>query len=448
MIKAAIATLAISLIATVLAVNNGVQINQGQYSYLVYLMVDPGTDSTYACSGGIVSSRYVISAAHCSFGGFFQVIVNRVDVRGYRRSDLVNVSKVTRPSNFGKDGLFNYNDIAIYELATPIAELDQYVQYLDIGLNAPPVGSNIIIAGFGQLGGPTSTSKAHWGVTKVSPDSQCQFSSYRAEVSFCSVDPNVYACPGDSGTPIVVKPRTSSRYVQVGVNSFGYDGPCGSKRPDSVVGKIASMVQFIRDNTPLAPPNFVNINYNDLEFPTSSPPAPTTEIPCWTCPSGQVHWYDEGTGITTAPGGDRCACVPAPAGQNGCPAGWTKYNDNNMCYRLYTPVSTWTNAKQFCRNQGGFLASITTWKLNSWIDSFVPSNVAEFWIGGSRSSRTAAFKWDSKRDWQYKNFDTNQPASWGNYVSFVHQTGSFGNRGKWRSIGDEYLKPFLCERSA
>ncbi|KAL0480709.1 hypothetical protein AKO1_007003 [Acrasis kona] len=41
--------------------------------------------------------------------------------------------------------------------------------------------------------------------------------------------------------------------------------------------------------------------------PTS---APTTTRPpnCWTCPAGQTHWYD--AGLTTAPGGDRCACVP------------------------------------------------------------------------------------------------------------------------------------------
>ncbi|KAL0477760.1 trypsin PRSS [Acrasis kona] len=318
---ASIVTLLLLTVASVLAVKGGIEVQQGQYSYLVYIMVDPGTPSTYACSGGIVSKKYVISAGHCSFGGRFQVIINRSSVRGYRLTDLVDVVKVTRPNNFGKDGLFNYNDIAIWELAREVEEAPGLVQYLNIGLNPPPVDSRIIIAGFGQLAGPTGTPNAHWGVTKVSPDSQCRFNSYRPEVAFCSVDPNIYACPGDSGTPIVVKPRDSERYVQVGVNSFGYDGPCGFKQPDSVIGKISAMIDFIRANTQLAPPTFVQVNYNNLVFPdgTSPPATPTTTSApapgagydtrgCWTCPAGFIHWFQRG-GYTSAPGGDRCACV-------------------------------------------------------------------------------------------------------------------------------------------
>ncbi|KAL0485050.1 hypothetical protein AKO1_003743 [Acrasis kona] len=30
--------------------------------------------------------------------------------------------------------------------------------------------------------------------------------------------------------------------------------------------------------------------------------------PCWTCPSGFIHWYD--TVDQKAPGDDRCGCVP------------------------------------------------------------------------------------------------------------------------------------------
>ncbi|KAL0490808.1 hypothetical protein AKO1_009603 [Acrasis kona] len=500
-------------ITTAFAVKGGIQLEQGQFSYLVYIMVDPGTSTTYACSGGIISRRYVISAGHCSFGGRFQVIVNRVSVRGYRLTDLVDVVKVTRPNNFGQNNLFNYNDVAIWELAKDVPESPGFVQYLSIGLNPPPVDSRIIIAGFGQLAGPTNTPNAHWGVTHVSPDSQCRFSSYRPEVAFCSVDPEIYACPGDSGTPIVVKPRNSERYVQVGVNSFGYDGPCGTKQPDSVVGKVSSMIGFIRDNTPLAPPTFVQIDYNDLVFPETQPPAPTTTPApteydtrgCWTCPPNFTHWFRQG--LSEAPGGDKCACVPvaaaptttlppaptttsaptdydtrgcwtcppnyihwfqrlsespdgdrcscvpigtptttpAPTTPTGCKSGWTRHE--GYCYRLYTNSLTFNQANDFCRSQGATLASIVTWQMNSWVKGFVSDTVAEFWIGGSRAGQGSPFLWNDRRNWGYSNFASNPPA-WANYVSFMNNVPG-AEPGKWRAIGQDYLKPFLCHsRSA
>ncbi|KAL0486501.1 Snaclec subunit [Acrasis kona] len=179
-----------------------------------------------------------------------------------------------------------------------------------------------------------------------------------------------------------------------------------------------------------------------VSVPVPSPPA-TTQPPCWTCPAGQVHWYD--AGIASAPGGDRCACVPAPTTPSGCPSGWTKYE--GFCYRFYNNPSTFRQSSTFCRSQGGYLASIVTWQMNSWVKNFVPSRVAEFWIGGSRANNNSPFFWDSRRSWAYQNFGEGAPVSWGNYVSFIN-SNQFGVPGKWRTIGNEYSKPFLCELKA
>ncbi|KAL0488818.1 hypothetical protein AKO1_009107 [Acrasis kona] len=62
---------------------------------------------------------------------------------------------------------------------------------------------------------------------------------------------------------------------------------------------------------------------------TPSPTSPTTGVPCWTCPSGQIHWYD--AGIPTAPGGDRCACVPTTnRGCWTCPPGFIHWFDAGL----------------------------------------------------------------------------------------------------------------------
>jgi len=127
-----------------------------------------------------------------------------------------------------------------------------------------------------------------------------------------------------------------------------------------------------------------------------------------------------------------------------CPSGWGSYD--GYCYKLFTQSLSYTDARQYCRNQGGYLTSITTWQANSWINSFIPKTCSEFWIGGSRSSNNAAFKWDDSRTFSYSNFDNKFPKWGSNYISYIHGS-TFGAIGKWRSLTNAYKKPFLCKKS-
>ncbi|KAL0476777.1 hypothetical protein AKO1_002764, partial [Acrasis kona] len=193
--------------------------------------------------------------------------------------------------------------------------------------------------------------------------------------------------------------------------------------------------------------------------PTTTP-APTPEHPdnCWTCPAGFIHWWLAGYQAT--PDGDLCTCIDInsvttttppitttapPTSTKVCPAGYTLNAD--YCYRLFTQSLTYDGAKEHCRQHGGYLASITTWQQNSWVQQFVPKSVAEFFIGGARANENAAFQWDDKRNWGYSNFDNNEPKRWGDRISFM-RTEQFGTAGKWRAITNAYLKPFLCGAKA
>jgi secreted trypsin-like serine protease len=274
----ALATLVLTQVC--FAVYNGVPVQAGQYPYLVYIMVNPNDpSSTYACGGGLLSKRYVVSAGHCSFGTEFQIIIGRIDVNGYKTSDIVRVTKVVRPNNFGIK--FDYNDIAIFTLEKEVAEVPYKIQYMDVGLQTPAIGAPLSLVGFGQIGVNQGTPSAHYSTIHVSDDKPCQaFNSYAPEVAFCSNDSDSYSCSGDSGSPIVVKPKgDEERWILVGLDSYGHEGACGAKNPATVIAKVSSMIDFIKQQTPLAPPNFVNLNYASTQAPvitTKPPPGVTT----------------------------------------------------------------------------------------------------------------------------------------------------------------------------
>ncbi|KAL0491512.1 serine protease [Acrasis kona] len=263
------------------AVLNGLPATQGQFPYLVYVVVDPGTPYTYACGGGIISSRYVISAGHCSFGGFFKVIVGRIDVDGFKQEDIIDVEAVIRPSDYGKDNIFNYDDVAVFTLKKDVFEKPNYIQYLDIGLNSPPVGAPLTLAGFGRLKDDKDTSLSHYNTVQVSSDSECVFKTYSNETSYCINDPKSGFCNGDSGSPLVVRNPVSDRWILVGLSSYGHAGVCGYRKPDAVISKIAVMIDFIKIHTYDSPPRFVEVQYSTETETTLIP----LNGPASNCPS-------------------------------------------------------------------------------------------------------------------------------------------------------------------
>jgi secreted trypsin-like serine protease len=257
------------------AVFNGTAVTTGQFPYLVYIVINTNHPPSYACCGGLLNSRYVITAGHCSYGEDQFVIIGKIDVNGYHTSDVVQVNSVVRPSDYNMNGIFDYDDIAIFELATEVPFVAGVTEYLSVTLTAPPVGTPLILAGFGEIETDGDTSKAHYGTIHVSPDDECHFTSFNSSVSFCSNDQTVWSCPGDSGSPIVVKLAGSDEYIVVGLDSYGHDGDCGTKQVDSVISQVAAMTQFIMDNTQLEAVTFVNITWaQPITTTTTQAPAP------------------------------------------------------------------------------------------------------------------------------------------------------------------------------
>jgi hypothetical protein len=68
---------------------------------------------------------------------------------------------------------------------------------------------------------------------------------------------------------------------------------------------------------------------------TTTTRGPTSPSNCWTCPANYMHWYDAGSGYSSPPGGDQCACVVRPGGSPNCwtcPANYIHWYDPGSGY--------------------------------------------------------------------------------------------------------------------
>ena len=121
---------------------------------------------------------------------------------------------------------------------------------------------------------------------------------------------------------------------------------------------------------------------------------------------------------------------------------------NGHTYKINDLTMTWQEAKAYCENLGGHLATITTKDeqdmLNGMLkDLFVKYDAAVwYWLGASKSSGT--WKWITNEDWSYDNFY----ADWSGaslQIYSAHYDDYYV--GKWFSSANEYNRThgFICE---
>jgi secreted trypsin-like serine protease len=248
----------------------GQPVQLGDYGYLVYIVADNGLPNTFACGGGILNKRYVITAGHCIASSLF-VIYGTLSVNGYKQSNVVQVQRWIRHPKY--DIETKAWDIALLELAEDIPENFPYVHYLTVSTVAPPMGYPMQIAGYGLYEDNQDTSSPRYGTVHVGPDSGCPFSGWSSQYWFCVSDEKVRSCPGDSGSPLVV--RNGDRWAIVGIDSVTLSTDCANSSPSTAETKVANMIDFLVANTPLAEVEYVATVYNTSLVATTT----TTSTP-------------------------------------------------------------------------------------------------------------------------------------------------------------------------
>ncbi|XP_055536991.1 brachyurin-like [Wyeomyia smithii] len=237
-------------------ITNGREAAPGQFPYQVALL-SQYAESTALCGGSILTSNYVLTAAHCvqdALGGTAILGAhNRMANEDSQQRIGFGMSGITLHSEYSPTNL--RNDIAVVQLNNPI-EFNERVQPVILPTatdNRTFSGMTGTVSGFGVTsdGSQTASNVVRFTANPIITHATCletwgSNSSVIQEQNMClSGAGGRSTCSGDSGSPLTVVSDTT---LQVGIASFTSPLGCTIGLP-SVFARISFFREWILGNS-------------------------------------------------------------------------------------------------------------------------------------------------------------------------------------------------------
>lgn len=219
------------------------------------LQYDSYNDGSYyhMCGGTIISSFYIMTAAHCILSmdaSAYRVVVGEYDLYEYDGSEQFSrVEMITVHPGWNGD-LARGNDIALLRLANPVYD-NGYVAiaelpYLDQML---PHGFTCYITGWGLMDyGGSIPNILQVALIPVVEHSMCSRPDWWGSIALKTMvcaggDGVISGCQGDSGGPLSC--YTSGAWRVHGVVSYGPSGMCNQVTKPTVFTRVSSFNDWI-----------------------------------------------------------------------------------------------------------------------------------------------------------------------------------------------------------
>ncbi|XP_068242549.1 serine protease 30-like [Palaemon carinicauda] len=227
---------------------------EGQYPFLVMiLLVKDG--NTFVCTGSILSSTWVLTAAHCLCHSDNVITKVTVEYGSVFKSKLKQqqVKRTIVHPGYAKNEspYFVVNDIGLIELCSPLDMSLPGVEPICFARDDLAYAGKVTAIGWGKTQDSSSPEVLQHVTLDTYPVANCKIyhtffkSDLRDEQNkICTNTFGKYQCQGDSGGPLIaeVAPRC---HVQLGITSYG---TCSRILP-GVSTKISSFADWICQST-------------------------------------------------------------------------------------------------------------------------------------------------------------------------------------------------------
>ncbi|XP_008590758.1 PREDICTED: enteropeptidase, partial [Galeopterus variegatus] len=228
----------------------GTNAKEGAWPWLVALYYN----SQLICGASLVSSDWLVSAAHCVYGRNLELSKWTAILGLYKTSNLTSPQVVTRlidqiVINPHYNRRRKDNDIAMMHLELKVNYTD-YIQPICLPEENQvfPPGKSCSIAGWGtvEYQGPTADILQEADVPLLSNEKcQQQMPEYNiTENMICAgyEEGGIDTCQGDSGGPLMC--QEDNRWFLVGVTSFGYQ--CALPNRPGVYARVPRFTEWIQ----------------------------------------------------------------------------------------------------------------------------------------------------------------------------------------------------------
>eukprot|EP00026_Physarum_polycephalum_P013611 Phypoly_transcript_14029.p1 GENE.Phypoly_transcript_14029~~Phypoly_transcript_14029.p1 ORF type:complete len:251 (+),score=14.18 Phypoly_transcript_14029:229-981(+) len=214
----------------------------GQFPYIVSLR-----RTSHWCAGSILSSRVILTAAHCVVGlpaSSFEVVAGSTDLRD---GDVYRVASIIIHPGYNATTITK--DIAVLHLSSDIVFGPNVASITYKKSATLATGTTCTIAGWGYTQEGSQQLSLNLMYTTVKSVSQATCIADYSRMFFlasviipstiCAASPGRDSCTGDSGGPLV----TGSPAVLTGIVSWGRG--CAEANSPGVYTRVGSFVSFI-----------------------------------------------------------------------------------------------------------------------------------------------------------------------------------------------------------